>query len=45
MYRTIIRTIVDYMKDRRKAVANSIQRDITLEIFRILDNFYDETPL
>ena len=45
MYRTIIRTIVDYMKDRRKAVANSIQRDITIEIFRMLDKFYDETPL
>ena len=45
MYRTIIRTIVDYMKERRKAVANSIQRDITREVFEILNKLYDETPL
>lgn len=45
MYRTMIRTIVDYMKERRKAVSNSVQINITIEIFRILDKFYDETPL
>ena len=45
MYRTIIRTIVDYMKERRKAVTNSIQRDITREVFEILNKLYDETPL
>lgn len=45
MYRTIIRTIVDYMKERRKVIGPLNQRDITKEIFRILDKFYDETPL
>ena len=45
MYRTIIRTIVDYMKERRKAVTNIIQRNITREIFEILNKLYDETPL
>ena len=45
MYRTIIRTTVDYMKDRYKVIANNIQRDITKEINNKLDRFYDETPL
>lgn len=45
MYRTIIRTIVDYMKDRYKVIGPLNQRHISMEIFRILDKFYDETPL
>lgn len=45
MYRTIIRTIVDYMKERYKVIGPLNQRHIAMEIFRILDKFYDETPL
>ena len=45
MYRTIIRTMVDYMKERYKVTGPLNQRHTTKEILNILDKFYDETPL
>ena len=45
MYRTIIRTIVDYMKERYKVTGPINQSKIIMDIHDDLKILYDETPL